>query len=151
MQLVFTAQYKKSSDLLYGRLQTVFPPDMVCKDWQVASGLKTFQDPANCWFRGHGPIPPSIQILAGYKVETNFHYSEKCQSNFYHILPDPIRDQENPNNIRREIGIHFDHGTPGSSGCIVFKNTEEFQAFEKIMLYLRQQGITFVNLIVQYV
>ena len=66
---------------------------------------------------------------------------------FFHITPDPVGSGEQ---IRAELGIHFDANVPGTSGCIGLKNWEGWQGFLRRMAKIALLGIKSLPLKVEY-
>ncbi|GBF81592.1 hypothetical protein [Aphanothece sacrum] len=69
------------------------------------------------------------------------------KGNFYHILPNSV----NIEGISRgEFGVHFDANAPGSAGCIVIRNRQEWDGFQKLMSDYNSAGVETVLLSILY-
>ncbi len=141
--LTFRIRPARSSALIMGELSiSGLGPNRIVYD--ATSGIPGYQRKADIWTRGKGLIPPSNAIVTPYTVETapirptNPAAAGEWQ---YRILPDEVWSKEDGLlkwvNYRRTIlRIHYDqnHATsPGSAGCIVLTDREQWKSFMENM------------------
>ncbi len=113
---VFTLEQAHSTELINGSL--TFKDDGSQILIVVASsGLPGYQYAGAHTITGKGCIPPAND----WKINTNGYYlaTQGIEGMFYHITPDPRFG-------RSEIGLHRDANVPGSSGCIVVRDSNTF-------------------------
>jgi hypothetical protein len=113
---VFTLNQAHSSQLINGSL--TFSRDGQEELKVVAtSGIAGFQYAGAHTIRGKGCLPPASDwkiSTSGYKLAT-----KGVEGMFYHIMPDPRFG-------RGELGLYRDANVPGSSGCIVVRDSNTF-------------------------
>lgn len=147
--LTFRIKPARSSELIMGELCiSGLGPNRIVYD--ATSGIAGYQKPGNSWTRGKGLIPPSNVITAPYSVETTpIHPTNPAAAGEwqYRILPDEVweniavtvpgsTDTFIPTGWQPQrrtlLRIHFDenHATsPGSAGCIVLTDREQWESF----------------------
>lgn len=113
---VFTLKQAHSSQLINGSL-TFFEDSKEILRVVATSGIGGFQYAGAHAVRGRGCLPPANDwkiSTSGYKLTT-----KGVEGMFYHITPDPRQG-------RGELGLHRDANVPGSSGCIVVRDSNVF-------------------------
>ena len=117
----------------------------------ATSGVVGYQSLDAAWIRGKGRIPTCEQAnINCYRVATkaiNMPNVKGVQGNFYPIIPYTVLVAGNK---RGDFGIHFDANVPGSAGCIVIRQRDHWQIFEKSMKALWDKDIIAVDLYVQH-
>ncbi|GCL49807.1 hypothetical protein NIES3804_13650 [Microcystis aeruginosa NIES-3804] len=115
---VFTLKQAHSPYLINGSL-TFFEDGQEILKVVATSGINGFQYPGAHTIRGKGCLPPANDwkiSTSGYNLAT-----KGVEGMFYHITPDPRQG-------RGELGLHRDANVPGSSGCIVVRDSNTFNA-----------------------
>ena len=113
---VFTLKQARSSQLINGSL-TFFEDGKEILKVVATSGIGGFQYAGAHTIRGKGCLPPANDwkiSTSGYNLTT-----PGVEGMFYHITPDPRPP-------RSELGLHRDAHVPGSSGCIVVRDSNTF-------------------------
>lgn len=113
---VFRLKQAHTSQLINGSL-TFFENSKEILKVVATSGIGGFQYAGAHTIRGKGCLPPANDwkiSTSGYKLTT-----KGVEGMFYHITPDPRQG-------RGEIGLHRDANVPGSSGCIVVRDSNTF-------------------------
>ncbi len=142
-RLLFTMDLARSSELIYGNLQLIYP-DGKAIDYIATSGCADWQRPGDEWRRGKGPLP-----AGEYEIPTEAYWLDTrgIKGLFFHITPDPVVSE---NGIRAELGLHFDANVPGSAGCVVLKNREGWRRFCDRLATIADQGLKTLPLTVKY-
>jgi hypothetical protein len=150
----------KSADLITGQLMMLVN-DCVDKTgawiWNATSGLPTHQKPTDYLIKGKGPIPPSDVLLrmnGSYEVDTLSQYNKAkgIDGFIFPIFPELVKleDEQGQNFYRSNFGIHFDANVPGSAGCIVITDKDDFLNFCEVMRGIHAKGIPSIPLEVKY-
>ncbi|MDY7050464.1 MAG: hypothetical protein RPG89_18095 [Microcystis panniformis WG22] len=147
--LRFRMNLKQSDQLLTGKL-SVMDEENEVKSFLATSGLPGWQKPSCQSVRRRGPIPACKTVnISNYSVRTT-PFDERgvpgIEGNFYYIEPDPVIVPP----ARGEFGIHFDANVPGSAGCVVLRNRDEWEDFQDFMASYKRQGFPTISLIVEY-
>ena len=147
--LRFRMNLKQSEQLLMGRL-SVMDGENEVKSFLATSGLSGWQKPSCQSVRRRGPIPACKTVnISNYSVRTT-PFDERgvpgIEGNFYYIEPDPVIVPP----ARGEFGIHFDANVPGSAGCVVLRNRDEWEDFQDFMASYKRQGFPTISLVVEY-
>lgn len=150
--LVFHQRLQASNQLIEGRLLLIDVETCVLQNTYIAtSGLPNYQSSRALSTKGRGPIPSNIDIAdRSYSVVTSPLFMPNVkgvEGNFYKINPhlvviDGVQ--------RGDFGVHFDANFPGSSGCVVIRTPNGWEAFEKDMKVLVDAGVKQVPLLVSY-
>lgn len=147
--LRFRMNLRDSSDLITGKL-SIMDEDKEVRSFVATSGLPSWQRQSCQSARGKGPIPACKTInISNYSASTS-PFDERgvpgIEGNFYYIEPDRVVVPP----PRGEFGIHFDARVPGSAGCIVLCNENEWKDFQDFMASYKRQGFSTISLIVEY-
>jgi hypothetical protein len=142
-QLIFTMPLGISQSLILGTLKLIYPDGQTIK-YLATSGLPDWQRPTDQWVRGKGPIP-----AGEYEIPTEPYWVDTrgVEGLFFHITPDPVGSG---NQIRSELGIHWDANVPGTSGCVGLINWEGWEGFCRRMRNIASLGIEQLDLKVKY-
>jgi hypothetical protein len=67
----------------------------------------------------------------------------------YRILPEEV---SNPSGTttRSAFRVHFDGGSPGSAGCIVFPSTSDYNRLIGVFAALKEKGVEKIPLALNY-
>jgi len=143
-KLIFTMPLAVSQKLILGSLKLIYPDGQVI-DYLATSGIPDWQRPTDQWARAKGPIPAG----ENYQIPTEPYWLDTrgVEGLFFHITPDPVGSGDQ---IRSELGIHWDANVPGTSGCIGLINWEGWDAFCRRMARIAALGISSLPLKVQY-
>lgn len=138
----FTMPLGRSNSLQRGSL-TISEGDRVLIRANATSGVIGGQTAADFDRVGVGPIPPS----ANYQIDTQVFNAPNypgIKGFVYDIYPRSL-----PNG-RSLFAIHFDADGPGSAGCIVLTDWEQWGQFRSVIAALRDRGIMRLPLVVDY-
>lgn len=116
---------------------------------QATSGAPGFQMFAHLWTRQRGPLPN----VRGLRISTRRYWSDTVgiEGEWYDILPVFLSNPNNPQQTRSHFGLHRDANAPGSSGCIVVRDSTVFRnRVVPLMDTAYSQGIEDVQLRVIY-
>jgi hypothetical protein len=125
--------------------------------WNATSGLPCHQKPNDYLIKGKGQIPPTEALLkrnGEYEIDTlaQVNNAKGIGGLIFPIYPELVKLEtpEGATVTRSDFGIHFDANVPGSAGCIVLTDREEFAEFCEVMRGLVNRGITTLPLEVRY-
>lgn len=146
LKAVFSIKPNQSESLLVGDLRFYLGSDLDAS-FKATSGARRFQYRGAESIRGRGLIPEDTI----WKINPNGYWSKTVgiEGMFYHITPDPY----NKGLITRaELGIHRDANVPGSAGCIVLLDSDDFnRRFVPYMArQVREYGKSLIPLEVKY-
>jgi hypothetical protein len=113
---VFTLKQAQINQLINGSL-TFFEDGKEKFKVAASSGCAGYQYAGAHTIPRKGCLPPSDN----WKISTSgYHLTTKgVEGMFYHITPDPMGG-------RSELGLHRDANVPGSSGCLVVRDSNTF-------------------------
>lgn len=137
---IFTLDQAKQSNIIYGTLIFYQGKKELLKV-VATSGIGGYQYPGAHTIRGRGCLPPAKD----WKISTSGYYlaTKGVEGFFFHITPDPRFG-------RGELGLHRDANVPGSSGCIVVKDSSVFNNKVVPLLNSLKGRQSHVNLSVVY-
>ena len=149
--LLFHNHLYESDDLIEGRLLILdTDKNKIYDQYIVTSGYPDFQA-ADDEAKTGGPIPEASLVgLDHFSVSTTPNYEpgeEGIRGNFYPVLPETVNIAGTE---RGEWGVHLDADSPGTLGCLGFKNPTPWEAFQKLMENLKEAGIKEIPLLVSY-
>jgi hypothetical protein len=149
--LLYHQHLQRTTELIEGRLLLLDSAPSILNTYIATSGLPNNQRFDCLSSPGRGPIPQnSIVGIDCYSVVTKPIYMpgvKGVEGNFYQISPHEVTI----NGVERgDFGVHFDANVPGSSGCVVLRTNEGWQAFEKDMQGLLTSGVKEIPLLVSY-
>lgn len=96
--------------------------------------------PNSSWVRGKSPIPYGKHKLSLESINQGALPGTKGVGEFFPIHTDKYQDSRqivhpgNPDVFRQDIGLHGENSLPGSAGCIVIVDIEQFKT---IAAYLK--------------
>jgi hypothetical protein len=161
--LRFDFQPAKSRELIKGELIfleggeiKVETLDDLTGLWDVTSGLAGYQEPMSYLIKGRGCIPPT-EALTGqrqWSVSTlgQQNWKKGIEGLIFPIWPETVtlETETNITVIRDHFGVHRDANVPGSSGCIVLTDEEQWLDFCEVMRDLHKKGVLELPLEVRY-
>ena len=142
-QAVFSMDLRETSQLIVGTLVLLDANGGEVFRARATSGLATHQHRGDLWLSNHGPIP---DIPDPKTILTKEEWSDLLGWKFY-ITPETFRANHQ---ARGAFRVHKDGGTPGSAGCIVIRDEDDFQHFREIMRHTSQGGVASLTLEVDY-
>ena len=146
LKAIFSIRPERTESLLVGDLSFYLGRDLDMS-FKATSGARKFQYRGAESIRGKGLIPED----SVWKINPNGWYSatKGIEGMFYHITPDPYT---NGLITRAELGIHRDANIPGSAGCIVLLDSDDFdRRFVPYMArQVRKYGKSLIPLEVKY-
>jgi hypothetical protein len=149
--LLFHIDLRKSGGIIDGRL-LLMEGSKIRERYIATSGTPDWQRRGDFDEIAKGPIPrPDIVNLDCYKVLTKADYVPEVvgiEGNFYAILPNAVQVPGGPK--RSHFGIHRDANVPGSAGCVVLPTKIGWEAFQKQMKRLQDEGIEEIDLQIDY-
>lgn len=150
--LFFTAELRRSQELLCGRLYLISTNGFrITNRYIAASGLPGYQDYDNLSRKGYGSIPDSTFLdRNGYEVSTipvDMSERKGIEGSFYPITPFEVKMT---NVVRGDFGIHKDANVPGTSGCIGLVTDIAWEEFKSDMVFFSRQGFKSLPLLVAY-
>ena len=111
------------------------------------------------WVVGHSPIPRGNILIRAFPNNIGQTPGERGIGEFYpcstngkdleiweNQLGNPAVPVGANTRRRTEIGIHGENSLPGSAGCIVIVDWDDFQIFRKTMKEIKGSGVTHVPL-----
>lgn len=120
---------------------------------EATSGHPPYQFEGSTTLKGRGPIPGcSFAQVPFYGVLTRRIYMPKVrgvEGSFYPITPHKVV-LKGTNLERSDMGIHFDANVPGSAGCIVLRQQNQWDVFRQLMARFEKEGIECLMLDVKY-
>ena len=149
--LLFSMALKPSTNLLMGKLH-IMDGETPIASYVATSGLARYQEKKHQSWRGIGAMPACEKVgISSYSVLTE-PYSGTSNAGTtevffrvnkpFRILVDGI--------WRAGFGIHFDASIPDSGGCIVLRDTTEWNSFRAFMADYASKGFPSISLIVEY-
>ena len=120
LKAIFTIRPVRANFLITGDLE-FYLGDSLDISFKATSGAIGFQYREAESIRGKGLIPEGKD----WKINPNGWWSNTrgIEGMFYHITPDPYIEGSI---TRAELGLHRDANVPGSAGCIVILDSDDF-------------------------
>lgn len=148
--LVFYMRTTYSTVLLEGKLLLIKGGKLL-KKYDATSGCVGWQSRSRVNAKGKGALPPNCDVAnKSYLVQTqalNRVNVKGIEGNAFAILPSSL----NISGVQRgDFMIHRDANQPGSAGCIVLTNSNEWPDFQVEMKDLFSSNIKQISLIVDY-
>ncbi len=134
--LIFSMQLDNTSALNSGRLALIDRTLGMIGRWVATSGLGAWQKIGGYNKQGGGCIPPTYELsplLPFYYVDsepTDLSHVKGVEGNGYIISPYSVTTRAGV--TRSDLLIHKDANVPGSMGCIVLPEGDEWNDFEKV-------------------
>lgn len=146
LKAIFSIRPQPSESLLVGDLKFYLGSDLDMS-FKATSGARRFQYRGAESIRGRGLIPEDTI----WKINPNGWWSNTAgiEGMFYPITPDPYKKGLI---TRAELGVHRDANIPGSAGCIVLLDSDDFnRRFVPYMArQVREYGKSLIPLEVKY-
>ena len=149
--LLFSMALKPSASLLMGKLHVMDGKTSIAS-YTATSGLVGYQEQKHQSWRGIGAMPECKKVgISRYSVLTEPYgrISNPEITDVFFSVNHPIRILVD-GIWRAGFGIHFDSSIPGSSGCIIFRDKTEWNAFIQFMDDYAGKGFSSISLIVEY-
>ena len=143
---VFTLDLEESDEMIYGRFVITGNAGEELYSARATSGQRRFQHPGEFWTRGKGVVPPTDDARF---IEMKVFKSDPPMGTRYRILPEEV---SNPAGTvtRSAFRVHFDGGSPGSAGCIVFPSTSDYRQLIGVFAALKENGVEKIPLTLNY-
>jgi hypothetical protein len=125
-QAIFSLDLRETSTLIDGMLVIQDAAGGELLRVRATSGLAGHQHRGDLWLPNRGPIP---DIPDAKTIKTREAWSDVLGWRFF-ITPETFHSGHH---TRGAFRVHKDGGTPGSAGCIVIRDEDDFQGFRDLM------------------
>ncbi len=145
LKAVFSMKLQKTQKMLYGTF-TISNDGEVLYHGVATSGLKGFQHPDAFWTVGHGVVPPTDDDR---HIMTDVWANDPPMGTRYQITPERVKSKDGTQS-RSAFRVHFDGGVPGSAGCIVTPDPDNYAKIIKLIASLKAKGVEKIPLTLDY-